>query len=54
LVDQTVDFVLSKLYYSVGTRAEKIEFPGKYEISKEIVLEAIVNAIAKEIIQIME
>lgn len=46
LVDQAVDFVLSKLDYSVGTRAENIEIPGKYEIPKEIVAEAIVNAIA--------
>lgn len=46
LVDQAVDFVLSKLDYSVGTRSENIEIPGKYEIPKEIVAEAIVNAIA--------
>lgn len=46
LVDQAVDFVLSKLDYSVGTREENIEIPGKYEIPKEIVAEAIVNAIA--------
>ena len=46
LVDQAVDFVLSKLDYSVGTRKENIEIPGKYEIPKEIVAEAIVNAIA--------
>lgn len=46
LVDQAVDFVLSKLDYSVGTRTENIEIPGKYEIPKEIVAEAIVNAIA--------
>jgi ATP-dependent DNA helicase RecG len=46
LVDQAVDFVLSKLDYAVGTRAENIEIPGKYEIPKEIVAEVIVNAIA--------
>jgi predicted HTH transcriptional regulator len=46
LVDQAVDFVLSKLDYSVGTRAETIAIPGTYEIPKEIVAEAIVNAIA--------
>jgi len=45
LVDQAVDFVLSKLDYTVGTRAEEIAVPGKYEIPKEIVTEAIVNAI---------
>jgi ATP-dependent DNA helicase RecG len=46
LVDQSVDFVLSKLDYSVGTRREAIQIPGGYEIPKEIVAEAIVNAIA--------
>lgn len=46
LVDQAVDFVLSKLDYSVGTRQDDIEIPGKYEIPKEIVAEAIVNAVA--------
>ncbi len=46
LVDQAVDFVLSKLDYSVGTRKEKVQIPGGYEIPKEIVAEAIVNAIA--------
>ena len=46
LVDQAVDFVLSKLDYAVGTRSQEISIPGKYEIPKEIVVEAIVNAIA--------
>lgn len=46
LVDQAVDFVLSKLDYSVGTRSQEISIPGKYEIPKEIVTEAIVNAVA--------
>ncbi len=46
LVDQAVDFVLSKLDYSVGTRAQAVSIPGKYEIPKDIVTEAIVNAIA--------
>jgi predicted HTH transcriptional regulator len=46
LVDQAVDFVLSKLDYTVGTRSEEVSIPGKYEIPKEIVTEAIVNAIA--------
>ncbi len=46
LVDQAVDFVLSKLDYSVGTRSHEVSIPGKYEIPKEIVAEAIVNAIA--------
>lgn len=46
LVNQSVDFVLSKLDYEIGTRAEETSIPGKYEIPKEIVTEAIVNAIA--------
>ncbi len=46
LVDEAVDFVLSKLDYSIGTRAENTSIPGKYEIPKEIIVEAIVNAIA--------
>jgi len=45
LVDQTIEFVLSKLDYAIGTRAENISIPGSYEIPKEIVAEAIVNAI---------
>lgn len=45
LVDQAEDFVLSKLDYSVGTRSEHTAIPGKYEIPKEIVAEALVNAI---------
>ena len=46
MVDQSVDFILSKLDYGIGTRAENTSIPGKYEIPKEIVTEAIVNAIA--------
>ncbi len=46
LVDQAVDFVLSKLDYSIGTRSHRVSIPGKYELPKEIVSEAIVNAIA--------
>ncbi len=46
LVDQAVDFVLSKLNYSIGTRKKDVQIPGEYEIPKEIVAEAIVNAIA--------
>ena len=45
LVDQAVDFVLSKLALSVGTRAESIQVPVAYEIPKEVVTEAIVNAV---------
>jgi len=46
LVDQAVDFVLSKLKYAIGTRAQHVQIPGAYEIPKEVVTEAIVNAIA--------
>jgi ATP-dependent DNA helicase RecG len=46
LVDHAVDFVLSKLDYSVGTRSLETSIPGKYEIPKEIISEAVVNAIA--------
>ncbi len=46
LVDQTVEYILSKLDYSVGTRSETVSIPGRYEIPKEIISEAIVNAIA--------
>ena len=46
LVDQAVDFVLSKIALSVGTRAESVQAPVAYEIPKEVVREAIVNAVA--------
>jgi predicted HTH transcriptional regulator len=37
---------LSKLNYAVGTRSQETSIPGKYEIPREIIAEAIVNAIA--------
>ena len=46
LVDQAVDFVMSKVALSVGTRAESVQAPVEYEIPKEVVTEAIVNAVA--------
>ncbi len=46
LVDQAVEFVLSKLDYGIETRSESVQIPGEYEIPKEIIAEAIVNAIA--------
>lgn len=46
LVDDAVDFVLSKIALSVGTRAESVQAPVRYEIPKEVVTEAIVNAVA--------
>ena len=46
LVDQAVDFVLSKVALSVGTRSNSARAPVNYEIPKEVVNEAIVNAVA--------
>ncbi|MEX0811220.1 MAG: DUF4062 domain-containing protein [Chitinophagales bacterium] len=46
LVDQAEDFILSKLDYQVETRAESTSIPGKYEIPREVIAEAIVNAVA--------
>ena len=46
LVDHAVDFVLSKIALSVGTRAESVQVPVAYEIPKEVVTEAVVNAVA--------
>lgn len=46
LVDQAEDFVLSKLDYQVETRSEETSIPGKYEIPREVIAEAIVNAVA--------
>ena len=46
LVDQAVDFVLSRIALSVGTRAESTGAPVTYEIPREVVAEAIVNAVA--------
>lgn len=46
LVDQAVDFVMSKVNLSVGTRAAGPQAPVRYEIPREVVAEAIVNAVA--------
>ncbi len=46
LVDQSVDFVLSKITRSVGTRSHGADAPVAYELPREAVAEAIVNAIA--------
>ena len=46
LIDQSIEFILQKLDYSIETRAEHVSIPGKYEIPKEIVTEAVVNAVA--------
>jgi ATP-dependent DNA helicase RecG len=46
LVDQTIDFVMGKIDRSVGTRAVSNAAPETYEIPREAVAEAIVNAVA--------
>ncbi|WP_043588393.1 DUF4062 domain-containing protein [Geminisphaera colitermitum] len=46
LVDQAVDFVLGKLDRTVGTRAASNDAPVDYEIPREAIAEAIVNAVA--------
>lgn len=46
LADKAVDFVMSKLDRTVGTRAESTEAPVEYELPRDAVAEAIVNAIA--------
>lgn len=46
LVDQAVDFVMSKLDRAVGTRAKSNQAPETYELPPGAVSEAIVNAIA--------
>ena len=42
-----MDFVLSKIALSVGTRAESIQAPVAYEIPKEVITEAIVNEVER-------
>lgn len=46
LVDAAIDFVMGKLDRSVGTRSQTNDAPVAYEIPREAVAEAIVNAIA--------
>lgn len=46
LVNQAVDFVLSKVDVSVGTREVSNQVPVQYELPRAAVSEAIVNAIA--------
>ncbi len=46
LVDQAVDFVMSKIARAVGTRATGPQAPVDYELPREAVAEAIVNAVA--------
>ncbi|MGA1841649.1 MAG: Fic family protein [bacterium] len=46
LVDQAVDFVMSRINLWIGTRKDGPQAPVKYEIPSEVVSEAIVNAVA--------
>jgi ATP-dependent DNA helicase RecG len=46
LVDQSVDFVLSKINRHIGTREYSVQAPAEYELPQEAVREAIVNAVA--------
>ena len=46
LVDQAVDFVMSKIALRVGTRARGPQADVRYEIPREVVAEAVVNAVA--------
>jgi ATP-dependent DNA helicase RecG len=46
LVDQGVDFVMSKVNRTVGTRSEGPMAPVTYELPRDAVAEAIVNAVA--------
>lgn len=46
MVDQAVDFVMSKLNRSVGTRKHGPQVPVEYDIPEEVVTEGIVNAVA--------
>jgi predicted HTH transcriptional regulator len=46
LVDQAVDFVMSKISLAVGTREQSTQAPVAYEMPLEVVREAIVNAVA--------
>ncbi|TAH35596.1 MAG: DUF4062 domain-containing protein [Planctomycetota bacterium] len=46
LVDQALDFVMAKIARRVGTRAAGPSAPVEYELPREAVAEAIVNAVA--------
>ncbi len=46
LVDQAVEFVLSRIDRAVGTRTESIDAPVRFELPPDAVREAIVNAVA--------
>ena len=46
LVDQALDFIMSKVARGVGTRARGPQAPVEYELPRDAVAEAIVNAVA--------
>jgi len=46
LADQAVDFVLSKINLAVGTREHSVQVPVAYEMPREVISEAVVNAVA--------
>jgi len=46
LVDQALDFVMSKIDRRIGTRADGPAAPVVYELPREVIAEAIVNAVA--------
>jgi ATP-dependent DNA helicase RecG len=46
LIDQALDFVMSQLNRTVGTRAQGSQAPVEYELPREAVAEAIANAVA--------
>ncbi|MFM8476600.1 MAG: ATP-binding protein, partial [Planctomycetaceae bacterium] len=45
LVDQAIDFVMSKIAARVGTRSESARAPVTYEIPRDVIAEGIVNAV---------
>ncbi|MDA3884068.1 MAG: DUF4062 domain-containing protein [Candidatus Delongbacteria bacterium] len=45
VIDQALDFILSKISFWVGTREESVRVPTKYELPRGAVREAIVNAV---------
>jgi ATP-dependent DNA helicase RecG len=46
MTEQAVDFVLSKLSISTGTREHSNQVETKYEIPRQVIAEAIINAVA--------
>ncbi len=45
MVDQAIDFVMSKIAARVGTRSESAQAPVTYEIPRDVIAEGIVNAV---------